>query len=173
MSIGPAEIIIVLVIALLVFGPSRLPQMGRSLGKGVREFRKAAETARTELGLGEITDQINDVKSTIGDLKSSVDLTAAVEAPVETKAAAAGAAVAGATVAATSVAGPETPDLPAGPEPPATGAAPEEPVIEAPEVPAMEAMDESVVEAPEGPAVEAPTGAVAGATLATEPPTGA
>ena len=37
MSIGPAEIIIVLAIALLVFGPSRLPQMGRSLGHGLRE----------------------------------------------------------------------------------------------------------------------------------------
>ena len=64
MSIGPAEIIIVLILALLVFGPKRLPQMGKSLGKGVREFRKAAETAKTELGLGEVTDQINEVKST-------------------------------------------------------------------------------------------------------------
>ena len=64
MSIGPAEIIIVLILALLVFGPKRLPQMGKSLGKGVREFRKAADTAKTELGLGEVTDQINEVKST-------------------------------------------------------------------------------------------------------------
>ena len=46
MSIGPAEIVIVLILALLVFGPKRLPQMGKSLGKGVREFRKAAETAQ-------------------------------------------------------------------------------------------------------------------------------
>ena len=57
MSIGPAEIIIVLILALLVFGPKRLPQMGRSLGKGVREFRKAADTAKQEFGLGEVTDQ--------------------------------------------------------------------------------------------------------------------
>ena len=62
MSIGPAEIIIVLILALLVFGPSRLPQMGKSLGKGLREFRKAADTAKTEFGLGEVTDQINEVK---------------------------------------------------------------------------------------------------------------
>ena len=65
MSIGPAEIVIVLVLALLVFGPKRLPQMGKSLGKGVREFRKAAETAKTELGLGEVTDQINEVKADV------------------------------------------------------------------------------------------------------------
>jgi TatA/E family protein of Tat protein translocase len=92
-SIGPAEIIIVLVIALLVFGPKRLPDMGKSLGKGVREFRKAAETAKTELGLDGVTDQINEVKSTfteplmgitgaVDDLKSSVDLKSAIEAPV-------------------------------------------------------------------------------------------
>jgi len=35
------ELIIVLVIALVVFGPKRLPELGSSLGKGIREFRKA------------------------------------------------------------------------------------------------------------------------------------
>ena len=65
MSIGPAEIVIVLILALLVFGPKRLPQMGKSLGRGVREFKKAADTAKTELGLGEVTDGINDVKSDV------------------------------------------------------------------------------------------------------------
>ena len=39
MNIGPMELIIVLVIALLVLGPKRLPQAGRSLGKGMREFK--------------------------------------------------------------------------------------------------------------------------------------
>ena len=38
-NIGPLEIGIVLVIALIVFGPKRLPELGRSLGKGIREFR--------------------------------------------------------------------------------------------------------------------------------------
>ena len=38
-NIGPLEIGIVLVIALLVFGPKRLPELGRSLGKGIREFK--------------------------------------------------------------------------------------------------------------------------------------
>ena len=39
--IGPWEIAILLVIVLLVFGPKRLPEMGRSLGKGMREFKDA------------------------------------------------------------------------------------------------------------------------------------
>jgi sec-independent protein translocase protein TatA len=38
-NIGPLEIAIVLIIALIVFGPKRLPELGRSLGRGIREFR--------------------------------------------------------------------------------------------------------------------------------------
>ena len=38
-NIGPLEIVVVLIIALVVFGPKRLPELGRSLGKGIREFR--------------------------------------------------------------------------------------------------------------------------------------
>jgi sec-independent protein translocase protein TatA len=38
-NIGPTELIVVLVIALLVIGPKRLPEVGKSLGKGMREFK--------------------------------------------------------------------------------------------------------------------------------------
>lgn len=38
-SIGPLELIVVLVIALIVFGPKKLPDLGRSLGSGMREFK--------------------------------------------------------------------------------------------------------------------------------------
>ncbi|MBK5218669.1 MAG: twin-arginine translocase TatA/TatE family subunit [Thermoleophilia bacterium] len=39
-NIGPLEIIIVLIIALIVFGPKRLPELGSSLGRGIREFKE-------------------------------------------------------------------------------------------------------------------------------------
>jgi sec-independent protein translocase protein TatA len=38
-NIGPMELIVVLVIALVVLGPKKLPEVGRSLGKGMREFK--------------------------------------------------------------------------------------------------------------------------------------
>lgn len=38
-GIGPLEIVVVLIIALVVFGPKRLPELGKSLGDGIREFR--------------------------------------------------------------------------------------------------------------------------------------
>jgi sec-independent protein translocase protein TatA len=46
-SIGPMELIIVLVVALLVLGPKRLPDAGRSLGRGMREFKDSI-TGRDE-----------------------------------------------------------------------------------------------------------------------------
>jgi sec-independent protein translocase protein TatA len=41
-NIGPVELIIVLVIALLILGPGKLPEVGSAFGKTIREFRKAA-----------------------------------------------------------------------------------------------------------------------------------
>jgi sec-independent protein translocase protein TatA len=83
------EIVVVLVLALLVFGPKRLPQAGRSLGQAMREFRKATETARTELGLDEVTKGVTDLKSSL-----NIDLNSATApAPRQDAAAAAAAAV--------------------------------------------------------------------------------
>lgn len=47
-SVGPLEIMVVLVIALLVFGPKRLPEMGRSVGNGLREFKDSLTTDKGE-----------------------------------------------------------------------------------------------------------------------------
>jgi TatA/E family protein of Tat protein translocase len=51
-QLGPAEVLVILVVALLVFGPKRLPEVGRQVGRGLRELRKIQETVR---------DEINDV----------------------------------------------------------------------------------------------------------------
>jgi sec-independent protein translocase protein TatA len=48
-SIGPAEVLVILVIALLVFGPQKLPEIGKQVGRAMREFRKAQNVVRSEL----------------------------------------------------------------------------------------------------------------------------
>ena len=50
-NVGPGEIILVLVIALLVLGPGRLPEVGASLGKTIREFRKASSEVQDATAL--------------------------------------------------------------------------------------------------------------------------
>jgi sec-independent protein translocase protein TatA len=49
-NVGPGELIIVLVIALIVLGPKRLPEVGRSIGNGMREFKDSlsGDTRRDE-----------------------------------------------------------------------------------------------------------------------------
>jgi sec-independent protein translocase protein TatA len=49
MSLGPAEILVVLVLALIVFGPKRLPEVGRQIGGAMRELRKMQTTVETEI----------------------------------------------------------------------------------------------------------------------------
>ena len=52
-GLQPTDLIIILVIALLIFGPSRLPEMGRAFGKTIREFQAATKdvTASLEDGI--------------------------------------------------------------------------------------------------------------------------
>jgi sec-independent protein translocase protein TatA len=48
-SIGMPEMLIILVIALIIFGPRKLPELGRSLGKSLAEFKKASNELRNTL----------------------------------------------------------------------------------------------------------------------------
>lgn len=48
-SIGMPELIIIFVIALIIFGPRKLPELGRSLGKSISEFRRASSELRNTL----------------------------------------------------------------------------------------------------------------------------
>jgi TatA/E family protein of Tat protein translocase len=50
-NFGPTELIIILVIALVVLGPGKLPEVGSALGKSIREFRKAASDVKDATSL--------------------------------------------------------------------------------------------------------------------------
>lgn len=50
-NIGPMELLLILLVALVVVGPRRLPEVGRSIGKGLRELRKAQDEVRETLTL--------------------------------------------------------------------------------------------------------------------------
>lgn len=75
-SVGPAELILIFIIALLVFGPKKLPEVGKSVGKALREFKKASEEikGRIEDGIqaSELKDLRKDVQSGLDTLQSGV-----------------------------------------------------------------------------------------------------
>lgn len=48
MRLGPMELVIILVIALIIFGPGKLPQVGRAIGKGMRDFKDALSGGASE-----------------------------------------------------------------------------------------------------------------------------
>lgn len=49
MSLGPMEIMAILVVALIVFGPKRLPEVGRQVGAAMRELRRIQDTVKAEI----------------------------------------------------------------------------------------------------------------------------
>ena len=59
-NVGPLELIIVLVIVLVIFGPKRLPGLGRSLGSGMREFKDSISGASSEESAGEAEKPVEE-----------------------------------------------------------------------------------------------------------------
>jgi sec-independent protein translocase protein TatA len=73
-SIGPLEIVIVLVIVLVIFGPKRLPDLGRSLGTGMREFKDSVtgkDKEREELDAVKPTAEESEPKTTAAGERQS------------------------------------------------------------------------------------------------------
>jgi sec-independent protein translocase protein TatA len=68
--LGFQELIVIFVIALLVFGPKKLPELGKSLGKGIREFKKATDDMKANWD-----DHIRDVEEPIKEVRKDLQET--------------------------------------------------------------------------------------------------
>src|SRR4051795_4786048 len=66
-SIGMPELIIIFVIALIIFGPRKLPELGRSLGKSIAEFKKASNELKSTL---EEEIRLEEQRSTLEEKKA-------------------------------------------------------------------------------------------------------
>lgn len=69
-GIGMPELIVILVIALIVIGPKKLPDLARSLGKGMAEFRKATQEIKESL---DIDEDIKEVQKDLADSMSGLE----------------------------------------------------------------------------------------------------
>ena len=65
--LGVPELIVIFVVALIVFGPRKLPELGKSLGKGIREFRKATDELKSTW-----QDQVKDIQAPLNDVKKDM-----------------------------------------------------------------------------------------------------
>jgi sec-independent protein translocase protein TatA len=72
-SIGMPELIIIFVIALIIFGPRKLPELGKSLGKSIAEFKKASNELKSTL---EEEIRLEEQRSTIEEKKVVQSVTA-------------------------------------------------------------------------------------------------
>ena len=88
-GIGLPELIIILIVALIVFGPKKLPDLAKSLGKGMAEFKKATDDFKSTIqsDMSSIENEVRDVKKDINEeiynpeVASQAEIQASSEAP--------------------------------------------------------------------------------------------
>lgn len=61
-NIGFPELLIIMAIALLIFGPKKLPEVGKSIGRAIREFRKASDEIKEKIDQEIQADEFREIK---------------------------------------------------------------------------------------------------------------
>jgi Tat protein translocase TatB subunit len=81
LGMGPAELLLIFVIALIVFGPGRLPELARTLGKAMRQLRRMSTEVTAEFAkeLRDVEAVSREVKETTEAIKQAADIRALVE----------------------------------------------------------------------------------------------
>lgn len=85
-SLGMPELVIIFVIALIVFGPRKLPELGKSLGKSLAEFKRASNDLRNSLEDEIRLEEEKERKTTVTQASTPAPAPAAVSAVDETAA---------------------------------------------------------------------------------------
>ena len=80
---GPLEIVIILVIVLLIFGPKRLPDLGRSLGRGMREFKDSVTGKDSDDEPATLAQSQNDTPAAAEPTPAAAEPTPAERRPSE------------------------------------------------------------------------------------------
>ena len=68
-NISGGEIFIILVVAFIIFGPQKIPEIARKLGKGIHEMKKATNDIKRE-----IDNEVNKVKTNVDDAVDNIDI---------------------------------------------------------------------------------------------------
>jgi sec-independent protein translocase protein TatA len=82
-NIGPLEIAIVLVIVLIIFGPKRLPELGQSMGRGIREFKNSVTGDKDKDSPEEKPAELQSSQSAAGQAATSQPAADKTGEPVE------------------------------------------------------------------------------------------
>ena len=81
-GIGMPEMILILAIALIVIGPKKLPDLAKSLGRAIGEFKKATREFKETMDIG---DEVSDVKKSISDMKTGINKSISAAEETENK----------------------------------------------------------------------------------------
>ena len=75
------ELIFLFFLALVIFGPKKLPELGKTVGKGLREFKKASDELKSnwEQHIREADNPVSDLKQTFSDIKADVEAATRME----------------------------------------------------------------------------------------------
>lgn len=84
MQVGPFgifELVFIFVLALLIFGPKKLPEIGKTIGKGMREFKKATNDLKSNWDehLKDAESPVQDLKDTFNEVQADVQSAASLD----------------------------------------------------------------------------------------------